>query len=288
MHKFILGVFNFLKNLVYLFKLFFIFSTMMLTFYWIQNIIKADWSWLNFIKPFLDGLLNVANSIYSISFTFFGATLEFKYLSAVIILIGLVFLMNLITMGICMLEGLYKSGHFLCKKVEEAAMNKSLQDDMTKIQKQISKYSIVVTTYPKEQNAYSKLAVDMDEQNRIMNKFLMGELNVNPSRLGEGFVYNFNDFEKIDYALDVFFRVLNSKAPVNYSINVQISTNNPVRDKELMEKLVKLKVLGKISMGSDTAYRYEYNQIRRYDTCQIGLFSDGAGTLEMHEFKSSL
>lgn len=87
MHKFILGVFNFLKNLVYLFKLFFIFSTMMLTFYWIQNIIKADWSWLNFIKPFLDGLLNVANSIYSISFTFFGATLEFKYLSAVIILI---------------------------------------------------------------------------------------------------------------------------------------------------------------------------------------------------------
>ena len=99
MHNFVLNCFNFLRSFLHLMKIVFVFCILMLLCYWVQNLTGADWAWLGFIKPFLDGLLDFTNSIYSVTFDFWGAKFEFKYFSAVIILTAGVYLMNLFIKG---------------------------------------------------------------------------------------------------------------------------------------------------------------------------------------------
>ena len=127
-------------------KIVFVFCILMLVCYWVQNLTNADWTWLGFIKPFLDGLLELANSIYSVSFDFFGATFEFKYFSAIIILVALIYLMNLCILLSNLVEGAYKSAHFVAKKTQEAIFNKGLQENITRQEKKIIKYSVLIKT----------------------------------------------------------------------------------------------------------------------------------------------
>lgn len=289
MNEFILGFFKFLRNVFYFLKIVAVFCILMLLFYWVQNLTGGDWAWLNFIKPFLKELLKVANSIYSVSFDIFGVKFEFKYISAIVLLLLFGILMELLTVGTNVVEGLYRSGRFLCKKAEEAVFNKNLENEMKRSQKSLTKYLVAVNTYEKPKNPYNQTKVNLEEQNVIMNKFIMEKTNTTPSKFQDGFLYSFNDFEKVDKVLDVMFRVIHSKAPIDYAICVQISTGNPIKDKELLERLVKLKYTGKIYMGSDTAYRYGYNDFKTYNTVQIGLFQSGdGGTMEVHEFKNNL
>ena len=104
----------------------------MLLFHWVEHLTNANWDWLSFIRPFLDGLLVVANKIYSVEFNFFGAVFEFKYFSALVILALMIVCMNLLTMLTNVLEGAYRSAHFVCKKTEEIIFNKSLKDSHEK------------------------------------------------------------------------------------------------------------------------------------------------------------
>ncbi len=289
MHEFILGFFKFLRNVLYLIKIIAVFCVLMLLFYWVQNLTGGHWNWLEFITPFLDSLLKLANSIYSISFDVFGVKFELKYVSAIVILLLFGILMEVLTVCVNLIEGLYKSGRFLCRKAEEAAFNKTLENDMKRSQKSLAKYLVAVNTYEKPKNPYSPVNVNLEEQNIIMNKFIMEKTNSTPSKFEDGFLYSFNNFEQVDKVLDVLFRVLGSKAPIDYAICVQISTGNPIKDKELIKRLVKLKYTGKITTGSDTAYRYSYNDIHIYETTQLGIFqTENGDTMEVHEFKNNL
>ena len=119
MHDFVLKIFGALKSFWHFMKIVCVFCIIMLLLFWIQNLTHAHWEWLGFITPFLNWLLDVANNIYSISFNIWGAVFELKYLSAVIILFALYLVMNLLIMLTCVLEGGYKSTHFICKKTEE-------------------------------------------------------------------------------------------------------------------------------------------------------------------------
>lgn len=283
MHKFVLGFFNFFKSFLHFMKIVCVFCIIMLAFYWVQNLLHTEWSWLGFIKPFLDGLLEIANMIYSISFNLFGAVFELKYLSALIILIGLFFVMNLLILGTNILEGIYSSAHFVCKKAEEAAMNKALKNEVIKQEKKINKYSVVIHTEIKKKFSHQEINVNLEEQNKIMNKFMIEKTCVQPAILDGGFMYKFNDFDKIDNVLDVLFKIINSNAPLDYAICIQAGD-----DLEQLKKLISLKHFGKISMAADTAYRYKFNETHRYQTTQVGLFQCGDKTLEVHEFKEIL
>ena len=161
MHNFVLNCVNFLRSFLHLMKIVFVFCILMLLCYWVQNLTGADWAWLGFIKPFLDGLLDFtnsdlswlgfmkpfldgllefANSIYSVTFDFFGAKFEFKYFSAVIILTAGVYLMNLFIILANIAEGAYKSAHYVAKKTQEAIFNQGLKASIEKEQKKITKY----------------------------------------------------------------------------------------------------------------------------------------------------
>lgn len=283
MHEFILNCFGFLKSFLHLMKIVFVFCILMLLCYWVQNITGADWAWLGFMKPFLDGLLEFTNSIYSVTFDLWGAKFEFKYFSAVIILTAGVYLMNLFIILSNIAEGAYKSAHFVAKKTQEAILNSELKFNITREEKKIKRYAVLVKTQLKKKFAHAELNINLDEQNKLMNKFISEKTAVKPMMMNGGFLYEFIDFDKIDTVLDVLFKVLHSNTPIDYAICIQSGD-----DIEQLKKLSGLNHFGMISMAADTAYRYKYNETHRYQTAQIGVFQNGDRTLEVHEFKEIL
>ena len=283
MHDFVLKIFSFVKSFLHFMKIVFLFCILMLLFHWVEHLTNANWDWLSFIRPFLDGLLVVANKIYSVEFNFFGAVFEFKYFSALVILALMIVCMNLLTMLTNVLEGAYRSAHFVCKKTEEIIFNKSLKDSHEKEEKRIKKYSILINTQLKKKYAHEELNVNIDEQNKLMNEFISKQTGCKPSIFCGGYLYSFSNFDNIDTVLDTMFKVVNSNAPIACSICVQIND-----DMVLLKKLADLKHFGKITMLAETVYRYKFNETHRYQTSIIGVFQSEDKTIEVHEFKEIL
>lgn len=122
------------------------------------------------------------------------------------------------------------------------------------------------------------------EQNKFMNDFIKEQLGITPKESISTNVYCFNQYDfynfgKIDETLDVMFRILKTKAPIETAICVQAG-DNP----EILGKLVTLNNFKKITMAADTAYRYRMNKVQKYDISPLGVFQNGESTLELHEF----
>lgn len=283
MRKFVLNIFNFFRSLLHFLKILFVFSILMLLFYWVENLTSANWSWLNFIKPFLDFMLGISSKINSGSIDLLGALFEFKFGIALVIFIALFYIMNLLSFLVDLSEDIYEKSYSLSKKVEEKILNENLQEKVEVEEKKIKKYSILITTTLKKKFSHKELNINIEEQNNLMNKFIIEKLSVIPQNYEGGFLYSFYDFDKIDVVLDVMFKVLKSSAPLDYSICIQVDN-----DILKLKKLMKLKYFGKIIMLAETSYRYRYNKTHRYQTSQIGIFQDGNNTIEVHEFKEIL
>ena len=283
MHEIIMSFFKFLKSFFQFMKIVFVFCIIMLLFYWVQNLTGSDWKWLGFITPFLKGLLEIANKIYSVSFNIFGAVFEFKYLSALIILTAFFYQMNLLIIVTNLIEDAYNTSYLVCKKAEEALLNKTLKANVEREEKRINKYSVAISTTLKPKFSHKELNINIQEQNKLMNKFIIEKTGVQPAVFESGFLYQFNRFDEIDNVLEVLFKVIHSNAPLDYAICIQAGD-----DMEQLKKLISLKHYGMISMAADTAYRYKFNETHRYGTTQVGLFQYGERTLEVHEFKEIL
>jgi len=283
MHKFMTRLFGFIKSTLHFLRIVCALIIILLALYWVQNLLHANWAWLGFIAPFFEWLLNSANKIYSISFDLFGTVFELKYLSAIIILVIASFALRFLIFGTSILEGLYNSAHFVCKKTEETIFNKKLQNDITNEQKKLLKYTVVIHTKIKSKYSYQEAKINIDEQNQLMNKFISEKLNVKSMLYQGGYMYSFNNFERIDLVLDVLFKVINSTAPLSYAICIQVGDNI-----EQLNKLIELKNFGKIVAASDTAYRYNFNSNKHYNLTQAGLFQYKDDTIELHEFKEVL
>lgn len=283
MHKFVLGLFKFIRSFLQLSKIICAFLIMLLALYWINNITNFNWTWISPFKTFFDWLLEVSNSICSLSFDIFGAVFELKYLSATAILCLLIVLCNMLIGGTYIIEGFYKSTHFVCKKVQENAFNKNLISKIEKEQKSINEYMILIKTSLKKNVAEFSQNINIDEQNKIMNDFLSEKFGKTPVLYGNGFLYKFKDFENIDYVIETLFKLINSSAPIIYSICVQ--SGNSIAQ---LQKISELGNYGKITMAADTCYRYSYNNSRKFETSILGEFKFEYRTIELHEFKNIL
>lgn len=281
MYELVLKFFGALKSLWQFMKILCTATISLLLLYWIQNLLGSEWGWMGFIAPFFKNLLAVTDSIYSLKIDFFGAVFELKYLSAVIVLIGCFYLMNLLIMLTCMLEAGYKVTHSRCKKSEEDMLNKTLKQDIIKQEKSIKKYVVTIHTTLKSKVARYDSNLNIDEQNKLMNDFIYEKLNVKHAIFEGGFMYSFDNYDKIDNVLDVLFKVMNSSAPMDYAICIQSGD-----ELKQLKKLISLKYFGKIIMAADTCYRYKFNSTHRYRTSQIGLFQYENRTMEAHEFKT--
>ncbi|MBR6127228.1 hypothetical protein IKQ21_06040 [bacterium] len=259
------------------------FCILMLLLYWIQNLTHASWEWIGFIKPFLDFLLTEANKIYSVSFDLWGAVFELKYLSALIILVVAAFVFKALGFLVCALEGLYRGTRMLCKKTEETLFNNRMQSESEKNELKLTKYNVLIKTQIKKKFSHQELAINIEEQNKIMNDFIQTKTSVSPMQFSGAFLYQFNNFSNIDMVLDVLFKLINSSAPLDYNIAIQVGDNF-----KQLGKLLELENWGKVAIAADTAYRYKFNTTHRYEVSQIGLFQHGDSTLEVHEFKPIL
>ena len=56
------------------------------------------------------------------------------------------------------------------------------------------------------------------------------------------------------------------------------------KEMEQLKTLIELRTLNRISTFADTAFRYNYNEISRYDVIQAGVFQHNKSSFELHEF----
>lgn len=280
MHEIILRGFNALRSFWHFLKIVCVFCIILLALFWVQNILHATWDWMSYFTPFLTGLLDIANNICSLSFNLWGAVFELKYVSAILILMALYFCMNLLIILTGILEAGYKSTHFICKKTQEIKLNKELKDNITREEARINKYVVTIHTAIKPKFSHKELHVDIEEQNKMMLDFLKQKLSMEPISFEGGYMYVFEDFNRIDNILDVLFKMINGNTPIYHAICIQVGDNLPQ-----LKKLINLQHYGKITMAADTSYRYRFNKTHRYQTSQIGVFQNGDKTIEVHEFK---
>lgn len=277
-------IFGFLKNLLQFLKIFWVFCILMLLLYWTKNLAHFSWNWMGFISPFLDGFIAFGKMISNDSLKLFDAVFEYKYFWALVSMIAMYFVTHFLHIGAEALEAAYDEGKKIVKRIEENKFNENLERVQVQEQIAIRKYCIYVETSLKKKFSHLECNVDINEQNKIMNKFLMEKLLIAPAVYDKGFLYSFNDFNSIDKVLEYFFKLIKSNSPLNYVICVQAKSGNDAAEEESLKTLIDLKFENKISMLSDVAYRYKFNASHRYGTSQIGVFQKGNSTIEAHEF----
>ena len=284
MNKYILKLFGFLKSFVQFLKIIIVFSTLLLLFYWVQNLLGSDWGWLNFSKPLSKIVLSLGASISDGALDVFGVIFEYKYCWALVIYAALFFGCNFLTLILEKAEDLYDDSRRIIKKINENNFNTKLENNQVIEQKYIQKYKVYIKTSIKKKFDHKELNIDINEQNRIMNKFIIEKTGISPINYKDGVLYSFNYFDDVDKTIELLFKLIKSTAPIDYTICVQIIDNNTTQWERKLEKLISLNKLNKILIMSDTAYRYKFNKFHRYGTSQQGLYQDGADTYEVHEF----
>ena len=284
MHKLVLRTFNFLKNCMQFIQIAMLFSILILLLFWIQNITNSSWDWLTFFTPYLNSFVTLGEIVSKKSIDLFGAVFEFKYFIAVLYYAFIYYIAHLCLCGLAFLEDVYDDKRRAYKKTVENNMNTAMDVQMTVEQKRLHRYQIYVTATLKKKFRHQELNVDLEEQLRLMNKFLIENTEVSPEKYEEGYLYTFENFEKIDRVLEIFFKLIKSTAPLDFVICVQVLGEDISRETSQLKHLISLKFANKISTLADTVWRYRYNKFHRYGTSQLGIFQFDDRTFEAHEF----
>ncbi len=284
MHKLILKIFALLKNIVYFIKIVMMFFLLLHLLYWIQNLTNGHYLWLTFFKPVLEFFVSIGKCVSDGAIDAFGALFEYKYFIAVCIYVGLFYLCNLIIMLLEQLEDKYDDAHRFIKKTQEKIYNTEFKVTQENIEKKYIEYKIFVSAKLKKKFTHQELGFNLDEQMKIMQEFLTEKTGVYPVKYRNGFLYSFNNFNLVDGVLTVFFKLIKSNSPLDYFINVQIVEDGNSICMEELNQLIDLMHENKITMLSNTAYRYKFNVGHKYGTSQLGLFQKGKDMLEVHEF----
>ena len=284
MHKFILKVFNFLKNSANFIKIVVLFCTVMFFLFWAQNLLKADWGFLNFIEPTFNSLLNVGTKISDEQISLSTEAFELKYFGVLLVFALVYGIGHILYIGFEFLEDLYDDSRRLIKKTAENKMNSSFRQSIEESEKKLKNYKVYITTSIKKKFAKSISDINLEEQNRVMNKFIIEKTLANPIKYKDGFLYSFANFENIDNILDVFHKILKSDAPLDYIICVQVYGEDEIKENEELDCLISIKLINQISMTASTAYRYKFNSEKKYKVSQEGLFQKDGKTFEVHVF----
>ena len=279
MHKLILWFFENLNNIGQFFSLVCSFLIMTTLFYWLENILHAQWNWLNFIKPFLDTILNFSDSILPFSITAFGTVFEGKFISTVLILLLTVIILRFLINCLEKSQNVYENIHVTHKKFVENNFNKNLAKQAISSEIKTSKYMVFINTKLKTNQNLKTNTIDINEENKKMNKFFSEKTGAKLELFNNGFLYNFDNFNKIDDVLEVLFFMLKSESALNYSVCIQLGY-----DFKNLKKIIDLNIYGKIIICGDSVFKYENNKIKKFKTQCIGVYQKDNGTLEIYEF----
>ena len=283
MKNFILKMFDFLKNSVKFLEIVIIFFTMLIILYWIQHLIGTEWVWLSFFYPILDSIIFVVEYLTPDSLFNTENYVQYKYIASLLLLAVIYFSNRYILITVEMLENIYINVTSKVKKIREDKFNNDLIKNQKNEQNLIKKYVVYVSSSVNDKKSYGQ-EVSLDEQNKIMNKFLIEKTSVLPEVFEDGFLYKFNDFESIDNILDVFSKLLQSNSPLDYLIVVHAYKSDFNSEIENLKKLIALKLVNKMYLSSETSYRYGFNKNKKYETSQLGIFQKDDVTIEVLNF----
>lgn len=283
MKNFILKMFDFLKNSVKFLEIVIIFFTMLIILYWIQHLIGTEWVWLSFFYPILDSIIFVVEYLTPDSLFNTENYVQYKYIASLLLLAVIYFSNRYILITVEMLENIYINVTSKVKKIREDKFNNDLIKNQKNEQNLIKKYVVYVSSSVNDKKSYGQ-EVSLDEQNKIMNKFLIEKTSVLPEVFEDGFLYKFNDFDSIDNVLDVFYKLLQSNAPLDYLIVVHAYKSDFNSEIENLKKLIALKLVNKMYLSSETSYRYGFNKNKKYETSQLGIFQKDDITIEVLNF----
>ena len=284
MHKLILKTFGFMKQFVYFFKILTMFYIILHLFYWIQNLISGQFVWLKPFLPILKLFVSAGELVSEGGTELLGAVFEYKYFFALLFYIGFYFIFSFIIIMLHNLEDKYDDVHRFVKKTQENSCNRNLRIAQENTERSIFKFKIAVFTEIKKKYSHEELGINLQEQNVIMNKFLIDKTGVVPVEFSDGFLYSFDNFFKVDSILDVFFKLIKSNSPLQFAICIQVQDGNEEKCLNELKLLSELKHFNKITMLSNTAYRYKFNNGHKYGTSQMGLFQKDNDSIEVHEY----
>ena len=283
MHKFILWFFKNLHNVGQTFSVFCAFFTMLMTFYWVENILNTNWDWLMFFKPVLNYILDFSEKIFTFNFSAFGATYDGKFVTAIIMLLLLTVIVRAIINAIQGLKDWYMSAYLAHKMAVEKSFNRNMITRVKTEETRFSRYMVLINTKLQKKFSHAELNINVEEENKKMNNFIFKKTNAIYSPFEGGFLYKFDDFGKVDDVLDVVFKMLKSFSRLDYAVCVQVG-----EDFIQLKKLSDLNEYGKIIFCADTLLRYKFNKSHRYGTQNVGVFQKDNKTIEVHEFQEIL
>ena len=142
---------------------------------------------------------------------------------------------------------------------------------------------VLINTKLQKKFTNSKEKFNITEQNNIMNRFIFKKTKITYENYNDGFLYCFDNFNKIDDVLDILYKIKNSPSPLDYAICIQAGS-----DKTQLKKLADLQYFGKIVFYADTLLRYKCNNSHRYGTQTVGVFQQDDKSVEIHEFHEIL
>lgn len=285
MHSFVLKIFEFIKSFLHFLKILTLFNIMMLLLYWIQNLTNVSWNWMNFIKPFLSGLVNIGGSITTGSVNLFAAVFEYKYFIALLILLIFYWCCNYLICVTDKIQEKYCDIRNGLHKIQQDKFNNTMATLQRNEQKKIQEYYIYITTALKKKFSHTELNYNIDEQNTKMIKFIEEKTGAMMKPYKDGFLFKYDNFSKIDNVLAVLFKIIKSNQPLDCCINVSL----PKEDRDTLfkniDELNELKILNKISMLPDVVYRYKFNSSHRFGTSQFGIFQKDNHIVEVSVFE---
>ena len=252
--------------------------------FWIQNLTNDNFGWLAPFTPILGFVVGIGEYASDGAIDAFGALFEFKYFIAVCIYLALFYFCNLIIMLLDKLEDKYDDARRFVKKTQEKIYNADFKATQENIEKSYNKYKIFVTAKLKRKFSHQELGYNLEEQMNVMKEFLNEKTYTVPMTYRDGFIYSFSSFNLIDGVLDIFFKLIKSNSPLDYFICVQVVEDGDKTCMQQLDQLIELQNENKITMLSNTAYRYKFNNGHKYWTSQMGLFQKDDDMIEVHEF----
>ena len=276
--------FNLLRNGIHFYKILIIFTIFMHILYWIQTLTHSTWNWTLFMNPIIESILNLSGSISSFTIKKFGAIFELKYIIAIFIYIIMYFSMNLCLYIVQLIEDLCNFTVKTGRKFEEKLLNKSLKKIEVEEQSKIKKYQIYLETAIKAKALKQGIKADIEEQNKLLLKHLVNKTQIIPQKLDNGLLFTFNSFDNIDAILDIFTKLPQSQAPIDYITCVQILDTKENNHIENLRKLSSLRYYNKIIALADTVYRYNFNENQNYEISQLGIYQKNKEIIEIYQF----
>ena len=279
MLKFLPKIFNFFRNSFQFLQIVLMFFLLLLVLYWTENISEIDIIWLDRFQSYLNFFVYLGSLISDGVTKFSGTVFEHKYICSFFVVIIFYFSMTLLSKAIDYIENLCNKCINYLREEEEKFLNLQLNRQQVSEQNKIKKYVIFFSIKEKTNKTHSIEKLDINEHYKKINKFLIEKTGTSPESFENGFLYHFANFEEIDNILDIYFNLLNLSPLVDYQICVQACYDKESDEKSL-KHLISFELYNKITLLSETAYRYNFNKKHKYKLCQMGIYQRDNGSIE--------